>query len=124
MTPEVADRLTAYVARNRRKLAALHSGMPTSQDEVAAELASDVEFAEVGLCSFWRDPRVEEVREVLLSVPDPYGLGIPADLLATAMALACSKRVRRSRIAALVGGTAGTGLMGWVIAKGIGGSRD
>ena len=119
----MADRLTAYVARNRRKVAALHPGTPVSPEEVALELASDTEFAEVGLCSLWRDPTEEEVRKVLLSVPDPYGLGIDADLLATAMALACSKRVRRSRMFAVVAGTACMALVGSAIANGSGGRR-
>ena len=118
MTPDVAGRLVAYVAQNRMRLAALHPGVPVSTEEVSAELARDAQFAEIGLCSFWRDPTVEEVRRVLLTIRDPYGVGPPVDVLAAAITLACSKRSGGARMAAIMVGIA---FLGWIISRGSGG---
>lgn len=114
MTPEVAAKLRAYVTRNRARLARSSQGSPGSAEGLAAEIAEDAEFIAVGLCSFWRNPAVEEVREVLLSIPGPYGLGVPVDVLATAMTLACSKRTRWPKVIAW---SVGTALVVWLIAK-------
>lgn len=115
MTPEVAEKLQAYVARNGARLAGTSRGRPSPAEGLAAELAEDAEFVAVGLCSFWQDPTVEEVRDVLMSVPDPYGVGVPAELLATAMTLACSKRTFWPRI---IAGAVATVVVGWIIARG------
>ena len=123
MTPEVAKRLAEYVAMNRMRLASLHPGTPVSTEELAKELASDAHFAKIGLCKFWRDPTVEEVRAVLTAIPDPYGVGPPVELLATAVTLACSKHTRGPRGVSIAAGTVGTLVLGWLISRASGG-RD
>ena len=121
MTPEVAKRLAEYVAMNRMQLASLHPGTPGSTEELAKELASDAHFAKIGLCKFWRDPTVEEVRAVLTAIPDPYGVGPPTELLAAAITLACAKRTLGPRLASIAVGSVGTVVLGWLTSRASGG---
>ena len=119
MTPEVAAKVQAYAAKSRVRLGRSVAGSSDQVGTLANLLMQDAEFAATGICSFWRNPTVEEVRDVLLALPDPYGLGVPADLMAHGMHLACSQRARGPRTL----GVAGVGItaLAWLLYKRLGG---
>jgi hypothetical protein len=85
-------------------------------EDIAAELAADVDFGTIRLAGWLQSPDGALIAQTVQHVlPYPYNYG--ADLLADAVKIAAAQRTERQRGLTLVGGIGLAGLVMFLLSK-------